>query len=424
MSSRTQILALGVAALLTVSACGTGNTPSAAEPDTANLRVWVMGDSVPAAAATWLETTFAQEHEGSTLKVERQPWTGIVAKLQTSLPSKTETPDIVEVGNTGASTFTSVGAFSALDGIYEDLGGKNLVQGGVAAGSWDGKFYATPFYQGSRVIYYRKDLLKKANIAVPTTMAELNLAAVALNKANPEKTPNFTGIYLPAVDYHTQEGWLFTNGGNYASQDAGGKWVGQLSTQESLEGLKQVQDLSLNATTYASDSIEGVNGAPDLFNAGKIGFLSALNSTEQLISPAMWKNDQVGVMSLPGKTPGTAGMTFAGGSNIGISAMSPNQKLSQEAMKLIFSETFQSYLASDGSWIPGNLSYAAALTGLSSAASTEAAAASRLTPATPAWGVADSAGFSTDFWTRIAKGEDVTAVAKETDAKLNDILNK
>src|SRR5665811_1002956 len=106
-----------------------------------SLRVWVMGDSVPTVAINWLETEFAAEHKGSTLKVEKQPWSGILAKLQTSLPSKTETPDIVEVGNTQASTFTSVRAFSPLAGIYKDLGGANLVQGGVAAGTWKGVLY-------------------------------------------------------------------------------------------------------------------------------------------------------------------------------------------------------------------------------------------------------------------------------------------
>lgn len=421
--SRAPLFALGAAALLALSACGTASDSTADEPATADLRVWVMGDSVPDSAITWLETSFAEEHAGSTLTVEKQPWSGIVAKLQTSLPSASETPDIVEVGNTGASTFTSVGAFTALDDLYEDLGGADLVQGGVEAGSWDGTLYAAPFYQGSRVVYYNKAVLERADIDVPTTLAELNSAAIALNTANPDDTPNFTGIYLPATDYHTQEGWLFTNGGNYASQNAGGEWEGKLSTPESLEGLSQVQDLSLNGTTYASDSVEGVNGAADLFNEGRIGFLSALNSTENLISAEMWENDEVGVMPLPGLTAGTVGVTFAGGSNIGISAMSPNQDLSAEAMKLIFSETFQSLLASDGAWIPGNLAYASALTGASAAASTAAAAQSRLTPATPAWGVAESAGFSTDFWTRIAQGEDVTQVAEETDAELGQILN-
>ena len=423
-SRRTQILALGAAALLTITACSAGGGGKKAEPATAHLRVWVMGDSVPTVAINWLETEFAAEHKGSTLKVEKQPWSGILAKLQTSLPSKTETPDIVEVGNTQASTFTSVRAFSPLDGIYKDLGGANLVQGGVAAGTWKDVLYAAPFYQGSRIIYYRKDLLKRANIKVPTTLDEFNAAAIALNKANPDATANFTGIYLPATDYHTQEGWLFTYGGNYAVQNKDGSWKGALSTPNSIMALQKAQNLSVKGGTYASDSVESVNGAPELFNKGKIGFLSALNSTEGLISPKMWKNGQVGVMALPGLTPGKPGITFAGGSNIAISASSPNQTLAAEALKLIFSKTFQSYLASKGSWIPGNLSYAGALTGTTASVSTEAASVSKLTPNTPAWGVADSAGIPNDFWTRIAKGEDVTTVAKETDAKLKEILNK
>src|SRR5215210_690708 len=100
------------------------------------------------------------------------------------LSRDTETPDVVEVGNTQAATFTGAGAFSDLTGELEELGGSDLLQGFVDAGSFEGKTYAVPYYAGSKYVFYRKDLFQKAGIEVPTTMDEFVQAAVDLKKAN------------------------------------------------------------------------------------------------------------------------------------------------------------------------------------------------------------------------------------------------
>lgn len=422
MKKSLPLLAIVSASALTLTACGSGGTASE-EPATADLTVWFMESSIPDAAVEWLQTEFAEQNEGSTLSVEVQTWPGIVEKLQTALPSASETPDLVEVGNTQASTFTSVGAFSPLDDILDDLGGDDLVASGIEAGSWDDVVYATPLYQGARIIFYRTDLLEAAGIAVPTTIDELADAAVALNEANPEGTDDFTGMYLAAADAHTLEGLLFTYGGDYAVQDADGSWQGALSTPESQEALTTIQRIFLEGSEYDLDSNDAVQAAPELFNEGRIGFLSYLNYAEDRIDPALWDDGKVGVMALPGLEAGEPGVTFAGGSNMAISAASPNQALSQEAMRLIYSEEFQSLLASDGGWVPGNIAYADALEGVTAEFATSAVEASKLTPNTPAWGVADSAQVPASIFTRVANGEDVAEVAADVDAQLEDMLN-
>jgi N,N'-diacetylchitobiose transport system substrate-binding protein len=415
-------VAIGGIALLGLTACSS-NAGTAAEADTADLKVWVMQDSVPASSIDWLETEFAKEHPGSTLTVEEQVWSGIVEKLQTALPSKTETPDIVEVGNTQSSTFDSVGAFTPLDDMKAELGGDDLSASGIAAGTWDGTLFAAPMYQGARIIFYRKDLLAKANIAVPTTIDELNAAAIALNAANPDGTDDFSGIYLAAADPHSLEGWLFTYGGNYAVQEKDGTWKGTLDTPESLKALQAIQDVFEKGSEYDLDSVEAVQTATSLFNENKIGFLSYLNFAEAQIDKSMWDADEVGVMALPGLTSDKAGTPFAGGSNLAISAASPNQALAKDALKMMFSSDFQSALASEGGWVPGNTTYASALKGITGPFSETAVVNSKLTPNTPTWGVADSAGVPASIWTRVASGEDVATVAADVDKQLEDLLN-
>ena len=107
-------LAVTLTALLALSACGSDSDDQAdAEggPETADLRVWLNGTDTPQEARDWLKTTFEDQHPGSTLTIEEQQWDGLVEKLTTSLASDSETPDVVEIGNTQAPTFTAAGAF-------------------------------------------------------------------------------------------------------------------------------------------------------------------------------------------------------------------------------------------------------------------------------------------------------------------------
>lgn len=410
---------------LALTACGSSSDGSTdgEESGSADLTMWLMERSVPEEAQDWLVEEFESQHEDSTLTIQHQPWAGIVELLQTSLPDAEQTPDLVEVGNTQASTFTSVGAFSPVDDMLDELGGDSLIESSLDAGSWDGTTYTPPLYAGSRIIYYRKDLLEDAGIEVPQTLEELGDAAIQLNEANPENTEGFTGIYLAAADPKTLEGWLFTHGGDYATQDEDGTWKGELSSPESLDGLREAQRVMDEGSEYVQDSNETVQAAGELFSAGRVGFLSGLPYMEDEIDQEMWDQDQIGVIALPGLAEGEPGVTFAGGSNIGISAASQNQELSQEVLKLVYSEEFQSLLASEGGWVPGNLDYADALEGPGAEPFRVAVENSKLTPNTPSWGVVDSSQLPAEIWTRIAEGDDVEQVAEEIDSEIEDVLN-
>ncbi|GAA0314156.1 extracellular solute-binding protein [Kineococcus aurantiacus] len=419
--------ATSAAVLGGLAACGndtsSGGSGGSGGGGSKDLRVWFMEDSIPEQTRTWLKQTFEEQNAGSTLTIEVQQWDGIVSKLQTSLASKDSSPDVVEFGNTQVALFSSVGALLDISDAEETLGGSDLIQSFIDAGSWEGKLYATPLYAGARVYYYRKDLFAQAGIAVPTSLDELVAAAKTLHAANPEGTPEFSGIYMPGADPHTNEGWLFTHGGQYAEQD-GDTWKGTLSTPESQAALVQVQDLMENATKYALDSNDNVQAAHQLFNAGKLGIYSALNVAAAKIDQAMWDADKVGVLALPGLTPGSIGHTFSGGSSIGISANNHNADLSRAVLELVYSDEFMTDMAKVGGWIPGRTSFASNLTGPTGSIAQEIIENSVLTPNSPQWGVLDGNNVPRDFWVRLARGEDPKTVAAEVDKTVADALNK
>ncbi|MCK8609868.1 extracellular solute-binding protein [Agromyces sp. C10] len=415
------IAALGAAAALTLAGCATTGSDVASD-EGAEIRVWLVGTDTPDAARDYLVETFEEEHPGSTLVIEEQSWDGLVDRLTTSL-SGSDSPDIVEVGNTQAAAFTSAGAFLDLTEHYDELGGDDLLPGFVEAGSYDGKFYAAPLYSGSRLVFYKKDALEAAGLSVPGDLDEYIANGEALAEANPGKS----GIWWPGQDWYNALPYIWENGGEVAVPD-GDQWDAQLSSDESVAGLEQVQQVMTNASLAPKDGNE---------TNPQVGYCDG--TTLQLSAPSWVKwsilapadaetpgcpeeEANLGVYALPGKDGGAA-QVFAGGSNIGISAKSKHPELALDAMKIILSDEFQTIYGENG-LVPAKLSLADTL-GTDEVAQAIAAAAgnAKLTPASPKWADVEAAGILQDLFVKIAQGGDVQALAEEADQKIEDILN-
>ena len=429
-TTRRRVIALATACVLSLglAACGKSSTPDAsASSDTSavtgmTVRVWFMEGSISDDAIAYLEKTFAEQNPGNTLKVEIQPWDGIVSKLQTSLASKSESPDLVETGNTQTAVFASVGAFAPVDDLYNKVGGDKLIQSFIDAGRWDNKLYALPLYAGARGIIYRKDLFEKANIAVPKSIDELADAAIKLGKANPDNVEGFSGMYLSAVDIHGVESLMFAGGGDYATL-SNGKWQEKLTDPATVASLERIQKIFKDGTAYAMDSSASQKSFQKYFNENKVGILVGTGSVAKKIDKELWDAGKVGVMPIPGVKEGSIGQTFAGGSSISLASNAQNPELAKKALEVIFSEKFQTMVAKAG-WTPGNTQYGSASEGAFADISTTVIENSKLTPNTPQWGVVAGDNVIRDFFTEIAQGKDVKTVAKDAGAKLDTTLNK
>ena len=415
-------LALGLAACGSSSGGSGGSDRDPAEISGENVRVWFMEGSFADDAIDYLETAFAEENPGNTLTVEIQPWDGIVSKLQTSLASSSESPDLVETGNTQSTTFTNVGAFADVSDLYEDLGGDDLIPSFVEAGTVDGANYAYPLYAGARGVFYRSDLFDAAGITVPETIDEFREAMIALGEANPEDGDGFSGMYFAAVDIHGVESFMFAAGGEYATENEDGSFTAVLDQPETLAALEQVHSLFQDATAYALDSQASQKAFEKYFNEGKVGAMIGTGNVGTKIDQELWDEDKVGVMALPGQSAGEVGQTFAGGSNISLAANAQNPELAREALKLIFSEEFQTKIAEAG-WSPGNSSYGDAVTGPFGEISRDIVENSKLTPNTPQWGVASGNNLVRDFFTELAQGGDVETTAQTYNATLQETLS-
>lgn len=434
--------AVGVAAALTLTACGDGDDAAAdpteaGTPEAATIKLWLNGTDTPDALREYLTTTFESENPGSKLVIEEQDWNGLVPRLQTALGSADQTPDVVEIGNTQSPTFTYAGAFADITDMYDELGGDNLLPGFVDAGSADGKFYAAPYYSGARAVFYNKDAFAAAGVEVPTTLAEFTEVAKKL------QTDTQSGFWFPGQDWYNGAAWIYTNGGDLAVQD-GDTWKGALSSDESIKGLEEVQDLFANATNAPADSDSNEPWVP--FNAGQSAMFSAptwarwsidLPQCNKAVDPddtseeakalrgeqQACNEEHTGVFPLPGLEEGSYANGFAGGSNIAVAAKSKHPELAKSLLRIMFTEEFQNMLGSNG-LIPGNTEYAASMgDDVYAKAAVAAALNAKLTPAAEKWADVEGDRILEDFFQQLATGADVKEAAAETDQLLEDALN-
>ncbi len=430
MKRKIGIVAAATAALVVLAGCSTPAAPEAESADGQNITLWLMGGDTPDALRDYLKTEYA-DATGGTLTIEQQDWADALSKLTTALPDAENTPDVTEIGNTWSPTFTTVGAFSDISDMYDELGGSKLLQSFVDVGAVDGANYALPYYFGSRYIFFRKDIWAAAGLEVPTTLAEFNEDAAKL------KTATQSGFYIGGEDWRNGVSWIFANGGDLAKKD-GDTWKSSLSDAKTIEGLTQLQklytDASLAPVTEA-DSTPWVNinnnaatGAPEaatIIAPGwahwSIGDLTP-DPKDSTKTVATWNDATFGNFVLPG-VDGGAAPVFAGGSNIAISAASKNQAGARELMKIIFSEEYQNMLGANGLG-PANTDYTASL-GDDQFATALAASAkdSKLTPAAPGWAAVEGSGLLEEFFGKVNGGGDIKALAKEYDTKIDALIN-
>jgi N,N'-diacetylchitobiose transport system substrate-binding protein len=410
--------AIGATAALVLAGCAP-STP--AEEATGDIRVWLVGTDTPQDARDYLKTTFEKENPGSTLTIEEQQWTGLVDLLTTSLSSN-DSPDVVEVGNTQAAAFTSAGAFLDLTDQYEALGGDDLLPGFTEAGSYDGKFYAAPYYSGARIVFYNTAQYATAGVDVPATLDDYVSNAGALAAA----LPGVSGVWYPGQDWYNALPFIWENGGEVAVQGDDGTWDAQFSSPESLKGLEQVQEL-MASSTAPKDGDETELWVP--FREEKAATISApswaywsIVADEDQAATAL--TDTLGYFALPGKDGGAA-QVFAGGSNIAVSAKSAHPGLATKALAIIESPEYQTILAGAG-LVPALTSLGdkvAAATPELAKVIADAAANAKLTPASPKWADVEAARVLQDFFVQLANGGDAEALATELDTKIEDILN-
>ena len=386
------------------------------------IRLWLNGGDTPDPMVKYAIAEFNKLHPDVKITFERQQWTGIVEKLTTAL-SSSDSPDVIELGNTQAQAFEAAGALQDLTAKKAELGGDDLLQSLVEAGTYDGKFFGVPYYAGARVILYRKDLFEKSGLSVPTTIDEM-LAAAKKLKADNASTPNFSGMYLPGKNWFAALPFIWANGGDIATQD-GSDWKGELASDGSVKGLTEFQQFVEESSAAPKDGDDAKDYIA--FCNGEVGMMPAPGwKPGQIINkddgcPDMEKN--IGAFAMPGLTAGTTSPAFLGGSNLAISAKSKHSDLALDLMKILVSAGYQKQFAEQGT-IPALKSLLGDVSGSEAAvAQAKAALNSRFVPSSENWAAVEASNVLPDMTVALSGGADPKSEGTKADDAIVSTLN-
>ena len=430
MNRPRRLVALGVAlALAPTAACGAQEPVPEASDD---IVLWLVGTDTGDDLRDHLVETFEERNPGATLTIEEKEWPTLVDDLEASLGDPALTPDVVELGNTQAPTFTGSGAFREISPqLYDELGGAALLPSFVEAGSVDGAVYALPYYFGSRYVFYRKDVWAAAGATVPETLGEFGETVKTL------RTDGRAGLAIGGQDWRSGISWVFAHGGELAVEEDGG-WVSTLSDPDTVAGLEAWQDVYQNASSlpatavdiaywdFLNDGVESGEPAAATIMAPSwvrwsVGDL-VRNEDNEEVRDGMVDSDRFGIFALPGVDGGVAPV-FAGGSNLAVSALTRNVGLSEDLLRIIYSPEYQTMLAESGLG-PANTEFTELMTGDKFGRTLVATAtASKLTPAAPGWADIEARGIYEDLFKEIARGGSVPDVAQRYDELITPVLD-
>src|SRR5436190_1861895 len=179
------------------------------------LTVWLQVDAQNGwpdivAAAT---QQFQQQNPGWTVNVQYQQWTDHLQKFDATIAGS-DTPDVIEMGNTEMTKYMAAGAFSDLTASKSKIENSGTWLAGLAkSGMYGGKVYGVPYYAGSRVITYRTDLFKKAGISKPpTSLAQFQADLVKVGQTQ-KNVKGFSPLYVGGEDWYTALSFVFDYGG-------------------------------------------------------------------------------------------------------------------------------------------------------------------------------------------------------------------
>ncbi|MFE3828112.1 extracellular solute-binding protein [Streptomyces sp. NPDC059092] len=423
---RKLIAAVGVAGMVIgLAACGSDDPKGGAGGggSAKELTVWLTVD----AQNNWPELVKAadaavvKKHPGIKIKHEYYGWPDKNAKLDAVLATD-KAPDVVEMGNTEMLGYTVKGAFAELDPAKFDNADAWL-DGLKSSVTYNGKTYGVPYYAGGRVANWRKDVAKEAGVtAVPKTYAELT---AGLDKIQAKKGDKFSAWYQPSRDWYAAMSFVYDAGGSIA-EDSGGTFKANLSSPESLKGLKEYKKI-LDAYMHA-DKTKDESDRYIVYGQGQSG----------MIFGAAWegataedpKSDKTGKLKgnlenfvMPG--PSGANMpVFLGGSDLAVPVKSKAQDTAAEWINAYTGAQGQKGLMGKGN-LPNNKTDLATLKNdPATAVPATAAESSWFVPMAPGWGQVEKAQVLQTMLQSIGTGkQSVEEAAKEADAAIDKVIN-
>jgi multiple sugar transport system substrate-binding protein len=356
----TSVLAMG---MLLVGCGSSGNTNSATNAasnstssnpgnESATI-VW----AAPPITHTGLRNALIQKFEEShpNIKVTLQDQSNDSdtnrASLATSIGGGSGTPDVYLADVVWPAQLANSQLALPLDEQLPKDFWSRFAGGLVDGATYKGHIYAAPFFADSGFLFYRKDLLDKAGLSVPTSWDQLKQEAQTLQKKG-----------LVQYGYAGQDASYEGLTCNFMEilADAGGKVLDSsgkaaVDSPETEKAVNFMKSLIADGVAPKADVTFKEDESMNLFAQGKVAFLRNW--------PYAWSNSQtskdskvvgkVGVAPLP-SFDGGAGYSCVGGWDIAVNPHTKNQKAALTFVDWMTGTDAQTILAKQFGEIPAN----------------------------------------------------------------------
>lgn len=216
--------------LVSVGACGSGD--DATRP----VRFWQFWDT---ALIEPLIDEFERLNPGVDVQLEQLTWQSGLEKIQAAVASGTQ-PDLCELGSTWLPRFSYEGILEDLSAVHQEIGDRYIMW---ESGRWRGAFYGLPWLQGSRVLFYNRDLFARAGLdpeRAPETWDDLLKAAMLIDELGEDIHGFGLNLGERYVLYKKFMAFAWGNGGGILDED--GRVV--FASEQNLEALEFYQALA------------------------------------------------------------------------------------------------------------------------------------------------------------------------------------
>ncbi|MVP00633.1 ABC transporter substrate-binding protein [Paenibacillus lutrae] len=136
-------------------------------------------------------SSFMKEHPGVKIRIETFAWPEFYTKWTTGVQAG-QVPDVSTALPNHVVEMIDADAIIPINDVIDNIGRERFYEAPIKEGTVDGSNYSIPLYSHAQVMWYRKDLLQKAQLKVPETWDELFDAAKKIN--NP---PAVNGLSVP-----------------------------------------------------------------------------------------------------------------------------------------------------------------------------------------------------------------------------------
>lgn len=414
---KNRMLVGAIALISTVALGGCGMIPGSGGPGDKKVTIWLMKDSVTSDFLDRFKESYEDEHSSVELEFKIQNWSGIGPKVLEALGG-TDTPDVIEVGNTQVAQYAESGNLRDLTlESMRDLGSEDWLPGLAEPGSIGGVQYGIPWYAANRVVIYNKDLFEEAGITSPPKTREQWIEISEKLNRNGNQ-----GMYLPGQNWYVLAGFIWDEGGELAT-DKGGDWQGALGTSAARKGMDFYSELQALGNG-PKDADEEKPPQSDVFAKGDVAQIISTPSTATLIEKANPElKGKLGYFPIPGKSAKAPGAVFTGGSDLIIPQKADQRSAGFDVIKALAGAKWQEELAKAMSYVPNKTSLAHVIEGEeSTAAMAEGAAQGHATPNSPQWAAVEAANPIKPYMTAVLQGKDPATEAKTASEKITALL--